>query len=204
MTRLFKSSSDELILEHDMVLLGTEEHPVLSVFASNGNGYYLSLCIDNNEYKYYLLCYISLFQLLRLLDAKTLVNNIFMNNENFYLLEKNLEKQIYNFVCINVDEMAKLLPNHHIYLTNCTRDLIKYRNKIFRKNILDKLSKILSIIFMWVVIACIFHIFIIDTEKCFRYSIYAILVAVCLLRTTLYLFLQKNDNNDWHFNNLTI
>lgn len=195
MTRLFKKSN-ELIFECDTVLLGTEQKPVLSVFTSNNNGYYLSLCIDNKEYKYYLLCPISLFQLLRLLDAKISVNNIFINNDISYLLEEDLEKQIYNFVCLDYDEMAKLLPSHLIYLTNCTRDLIKYRNKIFRKNIFDKLHKMLSIILIWVVIACIFHIFIIDIEKCFRYSIYAMLVAVSLLRTFLYLFLQKNYNND--------
>lgn len=194
MIRLFKKSK-ELILECDTVLLVTEQYPILSVFNSNDNGYYLSLCIDNKEYKYYLLCPISLFQLLRLLDAKISVNNVFINNDISYL-EENLEKQLYNFVCIDYDEMVELLPNHHIYLTNCTRDLIKYRNKIFRKNILDKLSKILSIILMWVAIACIFHIFIIDIEKCFRYSIYAMLVAVSLLRIFLYLFLQKNYNND--------
>lgn len=195
MTRLFKKSK-ELILECDTVLLGTEQYPILSVFNSNDNGYYLFLCIDNKEYKYYLLCPISLFQLLRLLDAKISVNNVFINNDISYQLERNFEKQLYNYVCLNYDEMVELLPNHHIYLTNCTRDLIKYRNKIFRKNILDKLSKILSIILMWVATACIFHIFIIDIEKCFRYSIYAMLVAVSLLRTFLYLFLQKNDNND--------
>ena len=138
-----------------------------------------------------MLCPISLFQLLRLLDAKISANNVFINNDISYQLERNLEKQLYNFVCLNYDEMVELLPNHHIYLTNCTRDLIKYRNKIFRKNILDKLSKILSIILMWVATACIFHFFIIDIEKCFGYSIYAMLVAVSLLRTFLYLFLQK-------------
>ena len=40
MTRLFKKSK-ELILECDTVLLGTEQYPILSVFNSNDNGYYL-------------------------------------------------------------------------------------------------------------------------------------------------------------------